>query len=82
MDPTWLGIATGTIVLAIAVAGVAAHYFRERRRADYLRNFDHHAWWQRTHGAACASGGVGAGRWAAQTKTWRTQRTGNQASVK
>lgn len=51
MDQTWLGMAAGTIVLVIAVVGVAAHYLRERRRADLLRNFDHHEWWQRHHGA-------------------------------
>lgn len=78
MDQTGLGLAAGTIVLAIAVVGVAAHYLRERRRADLLRNFDHHEWWQRTHGAACTSDGSDAGRWAVHTRTRRTQRTGNQ----
>ncbi|TDG06432.1 hypothetical protein E1N52_21205 [Paraburkholderia guartelaensis] len=70
MDPTWLGMAAGTIALVIAVAGVTAHYLNERRRADFLRNFDHHAWWQRTHGAACTS--CHAGSRAMRTRTWRT----------
>jgi len=50
MDPSWLGMVAGTIVLAIAVFGVAAHYRRERRRADLLRNLDHHDWcrWTRS----------------------------------
>ena len=48
MDQTWLGMAAGTIVLVIAVIGVTAHYLRERRRAELLRNLDHHEWWQRT----------------------------------
>jgi hypothetical protein len=46
VDQSWLGMAVGTIVLAIAAAGVIAHYLRERRRADLLRNLDHHEWWQ------------------------------------
>jgi len=46
VDQTWLGVAAGTIVLVIAVVGVSAHYLRERRRADLLRNLDHHEWWQ------------------------------------
>ncbi|SDR47916.1 hypothetical protein SAMN05443245_6109 [Paraburkholderia fungorum] len=51
MEQTWMGIAVGTIVLVIAAAGVAAHYRRERRRADLLRNLDHHDWcrWTRPH---------------------------------
>jgi hypothetical protein len=61
VDETWLGMAAGTIVLVIAVVGVTAHYLRERRRADLLRNFDPHEWWQRTHGAACTSGGSDVG---------------------
>ncbi|HTR07784.1 MAG TPA: hypothetical protein VMJ11_14280 [Paraburkholderia sp.] len=61
MDQNWLGMAVGTIVLAIAVVGVTAHYLREQHRADFLRNFDHHEWWQRTHGAARISGGSAAG---------------------
>ncbi|MEM5314260.1 hypothetical protein [Paraburkholderia sp. JHI869] len=48
MDQTWLGMAAGTIVLVIAAIGVTAHYLRERRRADLLRNLDHHEWWQRS----------------------------------
>lgn len=48
VDQTWLGMAAGTIVLVIAVVGVTAHYLRERRRAELLRNLDHHEWWQRT----------------------------------
>lgn len=48
VDQTWLGVAAGTIVLVIAVVGVTAHYLRERRRADLLRNLEHHEWWQQT----------------------------------
>ncbi len=48
MDQTWLGTAAGAIVLVIAVVGVMAHYLRERRRADLLRNLDHHDGWQQT----------------------------------
>ncbi|HTR08876.1 MAG TPA: hypothetical protein VMJ11_19940 [Paraburkholderia sp.] len=46
MDQSWLGMGVGAIALVIAAAGVAAHYRRERRRADLLRNLDHHEWWQ------------------------------------
>ena len=48
MDQTWLGMAAGTVVLVIAVIGVTAHYIRERRRTNLLRNLDHHEWWQQT----------------------------------
>lgn len=50
MDQSWLVIAVGTIVLVIAALGVAAHYRREQRRADLLRNLDHREWrrWTRS----------------------------------
>ncbi|WP_322049588.1 hypothetical protein [Paraburkholderia sp. J67] len=50
MDSSWLGMSVGTFVLVVATLGVAAHYRRERRRADLLRNLDHHEWlqWQRS----------------------------------
>ncbi|CAG9252256.1 conserved hypothetical protein [Paraburkholderia unamae] len=47
MDQSWLGMGVGAIVLVIAAIGVAAHYRRERRRAELLRHLDHHEWWQR-----------------------------------
>ncbi len=46
MEQSWLGMSVGTVVLFIATIGVVAHYRRERRRADLLRNLDHHEWWQ------------------------------------
>lgn len=46
VDQSWLGVAAGTIVLVIAAVGVTAHYRRERRRAELMRNLDHHEWWQ------------------------------------
>lgn len=47
-----LGMSVGTVVLLIAACGVIAHYRRERRRADLLRNLDHHEWlqWSRSRG--------------------------------
>ncbi|WP_321916578.1 MULTISPECIES: hypothetical protein [unclassified Paraburkholderia] len=50
MDPSWLAMLVGAIVLVIASCGVVAHYRRERRRADLLRNLDHHEWcrWTRS----------------------------------
>jgi hypothetical protein len=44
MDQSWMGMAAGTIVLVIAIIGVVGHYRRERRRADLLRNLNHHEW--------------------------------------
>jgi hypothetical protein len=46
VEQSWLGMSVGTVVLFIATIGVVAHYRRERRRADLLRNLDHHEWWQ------------------------------------
>jgi hypothetical protein len=34
------------MVLAMAACGVTAHYRRERRRAEPLRNLDHHDWYR------------------------------------
>jgi hypothetical protein len=50
VDQSWLGTALGLIVLVMAAYGVIAHYRRERRRADLLRNLDHHDWcrWTRS----------------------------------
>jgi hypothetical protein len=41
-------MAVGTIVFVAAAVGMIAHYRRARRRADLLRNLDHHEWWQWT----------------------------------
>ena len=46
VDSSWLGMACGVFVLVIAACGVLAHYRREKRRADLLRNLDHHEWYQ------------------------------------
>jgi hypothetical protein len=50
VDQSWLGMAVGLIVLVMAAGGVIAHYRREQRRADLLRNLDHHDWcrWTRS----------------------------------
>lgn len=50
MNGSLLGTAVGLLVLAIAAYCVMAHNRRERRRADLLRNLDHHDWcrWTRT----------------------------------
>ncbi|MFL9898047.1 hypothetical protein PQR71_07740 [Paraburkholderia fungorum] len=44
MGDSWLGIVIGTFVLLIAATAVTAHYRRERRRAELLKNLDHHDW--------------------------------------
>jgi hypothetical protein len=50
LEQLWLGTALGISALMIAACGVIAHYRRERRRADLLRNLDHHEWchWTRS----------------------------------
>jgi len=50
MGESWLGIVFGTFVLITATTGVIAHYRREHRRAELLRNLDHHDWcrWSRS----------------------------------
>jgi hypothetical protein len=50
MGESWLGIVIGTFVLVIAATAVIAHYRRERRRAELLKNLDHHDWcrWPRS----------------------------------
>lgn len=48
VDESLLGMVVGVMVLAIATYAVLAHYRRERRRADLLRNLDHHDWWHWT----------------------------------
>jgi hypothetical protein len=44
VDVFQAGTAFGAVVLAIAAIAVVAHYRRERRRADLMRNLDHHDW--------------------------------------
>jgi hypothetical protein len=50
MGESWLGVVIGMFVLVIAATGVFAHYRREYRRAELLRNLDHHDWcpWSRS----------------------------------
>ncbi|CAN0625916.1 conserved protein of unknown function [Burkholderia multivorans] len=45
-----VGIVVGILVMAIAAVAMIAHYRRERRRAELLRNLDHHEWcrWSRS----------------------------------
>ncbi|CAD6520485.1 hypothetical protein LMG28727_01413 [Paraburkholderia kirstenboschensis] len=52
MGESWLGVVIGMFVLVIAATGVIAHYRREYRRAELLRNLDHHDWcpWSRPGG--------------------------------
>ena len=50
MSASLVGILVGSFVLLIAASGVAGHYRREHRRAQLLRNLDHHEWcrWTRS----------------------------------
>lgn len=44
MSASLVGIVVGTFVLLIAASGVIGHYRREKRRAQLLKNLDHHDW--------------------------------------
>lgn len=44
MVESWIVVAVGTFVLVIAATGVVGHYRREHRRAQLLKNLDHHDW--------------------------------------
>lgn len=44
MGESWIGVVIGGFVLVIAAFAVGAHYRREHRRAELLRNLDHHDW--------------------------------------
>lgn len=48
MGESLVGIVVGTFVLVIAAIAVVGHYRREHRRAELLRNLDHHDWWRWT----------------------------------
>jgi hypothetical protein len=43
MVESW-GIVVGAFVLVIAGIAVVGHYQRENRRAQLLKNLDHHDW--------------------------------------
>ncbi|AYZ68417.1 hypothetical protein EGY31_33135 [Burkholderia multivorans] len=49
MDGSWIGIVVGTFVLALVARAAANHYRRVHRRAELLRNLDHHDWCRWTH---------------------------------
>lgn len=53
MGASSVGIVVGVLVMAVAAVAVIAHYRREYRRAELLRNLDHHEWcrWTRSHQA-------------------------------
>lgn len=48
MEETLLATVAGVTVLAVAAYGVIAHYYREKRRAELMRNLDRHEWSDRT----------------------------------
>ena len=50
MNESVLVTAAVLLMLAMVASVTIAHYRRERRRADLLRNLDHHDWcrWTRT----------------------------------
>lgn len=45
MSEAWIVIVVGAFVLAWAVAAAMNRYRRAHRRAELLRNLDHHEWW-------------------------------------
>ena len=46
MGESWIAIMIGGFVLAVAAIAVIDHYRRERRRAELLRNLNHHEWYR------------------------------------
>jgi hypothetical protein len=46
MGESWMGIVIGSLVLVIAAIAMVGHYRREHRRAELLRNLDHHSWYR------------------------------------
>ncbi|WGS47732.1 hypothetical protein LFL97_37975 (plasmid) [Burkholderia sp. JSH-S8] len=55
MSEAWVGFVVGAFVLAFAVTAAMNRHRREHRRAELLRNLDHHEWWHWTHPSATGS---------------------------
>lgn len=53
MSGAWVWIVVGTFVLAFAAVAAMNRHRREQRRAELLRNLDHHEWcrWVHAHGS-------------------------------
>lgn len=49
MSGAWVGIVVGTFVLAFVAAAAMNHHRREHRRAELLKNLDHHDWCRWIH---------------------------------
>ncbi|RQQ56057.1 hypothetical protein DF121_04010 [Burkholderia stagnalis] len=55
MSEAWIGFGVVACVLACAAIAAANRYRRAHRRAELLRNLDHHEWWYWTHASAAGS---------------------------
>ncbi|KWK50853.1 hypothetical protein WT81_25625 [Burkholderia stagnalis] len=55
MSEAWIGFGAVACVLACAVIAATNRYRRAHRRAELLRNLDHHEWWYWTHASAAGS---------------------------
>ncbi|KVO55671.1 hypothetical protein WT77_15780 [Burkholderia stagnalis] len=55
MSEAWIGFGVVACVLACAVIAATNRYRRVHRRAELLRNLDHHEWWYWTHASAAGS---------------------------
>lgn len=55
MNGAWVGFVVGAFVLAFAAIAAMNRYRREHRRAELLRNLDHHEWWHWTHTSTAGS---------------------------
>ncbi len=55
MSEAWIGFGVVACVLACAVIAATNRYSRAHRRAELLRNLDHHEWWYWTHASAAGS---------------------------
>ncbi|KAB0640018.1 hypothetical protein [Burkholderia stagnalis] len=58
MSEAWIGFGVVACVLACAVIAATSRYRRAHRRAELLRNLDHHEWWYWTHASAAGSRSV------------------------
>ncbi|RQP38960.1 hypothetical protein DF156_06905 [Burkholderia ubonensis] len=49
MSGAWVGIVVGTFVLASVAVAAMNHHRSKHRRAELLRNLDHHEWCRWVH---------------------------------
>lgn len=55
MSGAWVGFVVGAFVLAFAAAAAMNRHRHAHRRAELLRNLDHHEWWYWAHPSTAGS---------------------------